>query len=125
MLPLGETHLGAFPHATERNTISVAMSTLDAVFKDTVLPRPILLKIDVQGYEHRVLLGAVKLLNQVDHVVIEASLRPLYDGETLFGGLVDLLMACGFQFKTTVGRLHDPSNGELLQIDALFERDPR
>jgi FkbM family methyltransferase len=122
LLSLAPAHQQAFPYETEVGTLDVAVSTLDKTFERIDLPRPILLKIDVQGYEAKVLKGAANLLKGIDHAVIEASLKPMYEGETLFDGLADLMKAFGFRFKATVGQLPDPSSGEILQIDALFER---
>jgi FkbM family methyltransferase len=122
LLSLAPAHQRAFPYATEVGMVDVQISTLDKTFEDIDLPRPILLKLDVQGYEAKVLAGATNLLKSVDHAVIEASLKPMYEGETLFDGLADLMTAFGFRFKATVGQLFDPSSGEILQVDALFER---
>jgi FkbM family methyltransferase len=122
LLSLAPAHQQAFPYATEVGMVDVAISTLDKTFEGIDLPRPILLKIDVQGYEAKVLEGAANLLKGIDHAVIEASLKPMYEGETLFDGLADLMKAFGFRFKATVGQLIEPSSGEILQIDALFER---
>jgi len=122
LLSLAPAHQQAFPYAIEVGMAEVAISTLDNTFQGIDLPRPVLLKIDVQGYEAKVLRGATNLLKRIDHAVIEASLKPMYEGETLFDELADLMKSFGFTFKGKVGQLFDPSNGEILQIDALFER---
>jgi hypothetical protein len=103
-------------------TADVAISTLDKTFEAIDLPPPVLLKIDVQGYEVEVLRGATELLRRVKHAVIEASLTPMYQGETLFEGVESFMGECGFRFESSVGNLKNPSTGEILQIDALFHR---
>lgn len=122
VLPLAQAHLTAFPEAREQKEIKVRVTTLDHILASTNLPRPILLKIDVQGYEAQTLRGASATLKQVDYAVLESSFKPMYDGELLFMDIVRLMEAQGMRFGRPVGWLAAPSNGEILQMDALFER---
>lgn len=55
-------------------------------------------------------------------MVAETSLQPLYEGEPLFLGLVRMMGEGGSRFLRPVGWLTDPRRGEVLQLDALFER---
>jgi FkbM family methyltransferase len=122
ILPLTSAHRQAFPYAKEVDSFEVEVSTLDKTLENVPLQRPVLLKIDVQGYEERVLRGAVMTLMQVDYAVIEASTLPLYEGELLLDGLIGLMNRFGFSFQCPVGRLNHPSTGNVLQIDAFFSR---
>lgn len=122
ILPLGENHRSAFLHAREIGTIQVKISTLDKIFADIELPSPVLLKLDVQGYEAQALRGAAETLKRVDYVVLEASFKPMYEGEMLFMDIVRLMEGCGFVFLRPVGLLPDPRTGEIFQMDALFGR---
>jgi FkbM family methyltransferase len=122
-LPLTQAHREAFPDARETRTTTVKVSTLDRVFAGTELPRPVLLKLDVQGYEARVLRGGAETLKHVDYVVLEASFKPLYEGEMLFMDVVRLMEGHGFRFERPVGWLAAPRSREILQMDALFVRD--
>jgi FkbM family methyltransferase len=120
VLALGERHRRAFPDAREIDAIKVKISTLDLEMKLMSLERPVLLKLDVQGYEPQVLEGATETLNKVDYVLLEASFRPMYEGEETFMDIVRTMEGRGFEFLRPVGWLSDPHNGEVLQIDALF-----
>jgi FkbM family methyltransferase len=122
LLPLAATHRAAFPDAIETGTVSVKVSTLDSLFAAIDLKPPVLLKLDLQGYEATALRGGTETLKRVQYVVLEASFKQLYEGETLFLDLVRLMEACRFRFSRPVGSLSDPSTGEILQIDALFEQ---
>lgn len=122
ILALGARHREAFPAARETHTIVVPLTTLDAVLEARSLAGPVLLKLDVQGYEPKVLEGAVETLERVDYVVLEASFRPLYDGEQTFMAIVQMMEALGFEFLRPVAWLNDPRTGEVLQADALFAR---
>jgi FkbM family methyltransferase len=121
-LRLTEDHRTAFPNEKETAATTVEASTLDRIFELIDLAPPVLLKLDTQGYEAKVLLGGVKTLKRVDYVVLEASLRPMYNGEVLFLDLVRLMVGYGFRFLRPVGWLGDRKTDEVLQMDALFER---
>ncbi len=123
ILPLSSNHLEAFPDAREVNSIRVKVSTLDRVFSGIELAAPVLLKLDVQGYEAQALRGAVETLKRVDYVILEASFKPMYEGEMLFMEVVRLMEAYGFSFLRPVGWLNDPKTGEIIQMDALFRRN--
>src|SRR6266568_1376989 len=120
ILALGERHRRAFPSAREIGDIKVKMSTLDLEMNSMSLERPVLLKLDVQGYEALVLEGATETLDKVDYLLLEASFRPMYVGEKTFMDIARTMEDSGFEFLRPVGWLSDPDNGEVLQMDALF-----
>ncbi len=124
VLAMTQRHLDAFPDARPQSVIEVPMRRLDAELDVASLPQPLLLKLDVQGYEARVLGGATELLAQARWVLLEASFTPLYEGELIFSELLALLQGHGFCFLRPVDWLVDPGTGEVLQIDALFGRPP-
>ena len=122
VLPLGRVHRQHFPGAKESGAIPVKVTTLDLIFKDIFLEPPILIKLDVQGYEANVLKGSKGILSRVDCVILETSFKPLYDGETTFIDICKLMETSGFRFLRPVGWLASPDTGEILQIDAFFVR---
>ena len=121
-LPLAAAHRTAFPGAQELQRIPVRVSRLDDVLTDVDLPSPVLLKLDVQGYEPWVLEGCTNILERVDYVVLEASLKPMYEGECLFEEIISIMRGYGFSFLRPIGWLSDPESGEILQLDALFAK---
>jgi FkbM family methyltransferase len=120
LLRLNDRHKQAFPDAREAATVQVKVNTLDDEFRGRRLKGPVLLKLDVQGYEARVLTGARELLSQVDWLILEASFRPLYEGEVVFNDLFDLLRSWAFELVCPIGLLEDPFTEEILQMDVLF-----
>lgn len=122
ILPLSQAHKDSFPEANEVGTVMVPLARLDEVLIESDIIRPSLLKLDVQGYEVNVLRGAEKLLPSIDFVILEASFKPLYEGERLFLEIVDIMADYGFEFRRPVGWLAEPKSGEILQMDALFVR---
>ena len=121
-LPLSEEHKSAFPFAREERTIRVPVTTLDLATREIDLTPPVLLKLDVQGFEKKVLEGGTSIMHSIDFIILEASLRPMYKGEILFTGMIDLLDSFGFEFLRPIGWLSNPANGEILQLDCLFQR---
>lgn len=124
-LPLADAHKGAFPLAREVKGITVKTVTLDNVYAGVDLQSPIFLKLDVQGYEERVLRGGTVFLERVDYVLVELSFEPLYVGEMSAHAMLILMADLGFEFTQPVSFLQDPRNGKYLQIDALFARKVR
>jgi len=122
ILRLGKSHLQAFPDEREDRTIEVPLTTLDAVFDKIDLMPPVLLKLDVQGYEAQTLIGGTHTLQRCKYVVAEASFKPLYEGEIPFIELIAMMEREKFEFSRPVGWLTEPHTGEVLQLDALFQR---
>lgn len=123
LMPLAQAHRQAFPAAVEVQTVGVQQTTLDVIFGEVELETPVLLKLDVQGCEAQAVRGGREMLKRVEWMVSEASLKPMYEGEVLFMGLVRLMEDAGFAFSRPVGFLNDPQTGEILQLDALFTRN--
>ena len=55
----------------------VKVKTLNSIFKSIDLNNS-LIKIDVQGYEYEVLVGAKKILNKIKYLIIEISNKKIY-----------------------------------------------
>lgn len=90
-------------------------------FDGVTLAAPILLKIDVQGFEDRVIGGAGKFLERVRWVLMEVSFSKLYEGERDFETIVELLNKHGFGFVRPMDFHVSPKTGEIIEMDALFE----
>lgn len=122
LLEMGDLHKEAFPYSAGERLEKVETCTLDSILDGKRIGRPILMKIDVQGYEKFVLLGARKTLECTDYVVCEMSFKPLYKGQALFDEVYHYLVKSGFHFSGQVGELRHPGTGQVLQIDGLFLR---
>jgi FkbM family methyltransferase len=122
VLALGPDRARAFPSATVVSTIAVPITTLDALFCDKKLEEPILLKIDVQGYEDRVVAGAGKFLGRVHWVLMEVSFGRLYEGERNFESIHSLMKDAGFEFVGPMNFHSSPDSAAIIEMDALFRR---
>lgn len=122
VLPMSELHQSAFPWSADNRPITVKLRRLDEYLEQMQLPGKTLLKIDVQGYEDRVLRGAVKLLEHVHYVIVEVSIGQLYEGQADFHAIYDILAPFGFSYLGNLEQLASPVDGTILQVDALFAR---
>ncbi len=123
LLQLGSDRLESFPRSTVLEEITVPVTTLDALFADRMLAAPILLKIDVQGFEDRVITGGAGFLARVDWVLMEVSFSKLYEGERDFTSIVELMRSRGFRFVRPMNFHVSPKTDEIIEMDALFFRE--
>ena len=121
-LEMAELHRQAFPNTARQTRITVPLARLDDYLDRMVLQAPVLLKLDVQGYENVVLKGAAKVLAQVDYLITEISFRELYAGQPLFDEMYSRLSMQGFRYAGTLDSMLSPLDGSILQADALFIR---
>jgi FkbM family methyltransferase len=101
---------------------TVPVHSLDHLQSRYSVPRPVLLKLDVQGGELEVLHGAQCLLTAVDYVWIEVSLLPFFIGGPELHDIVAYMRSHGFvayDFGNLNYRLLD---GALAQADLAFVR---
>jgi len=122
ILPLSMARQEAFPDARIANTIKVKLSTLNEALVEINLQPPVLLKIDVQGYENKTLLGAGEILKKIDFILIETCFEPLYEGEVVFRELLGIIEKYGFEFLKPVNLVTSPVSGEIIEMDILFSR---
>lgn len=121
ILPLGMDRIKSFPKSKVVNKASVPLATLDSLFAADSLKKPILVKIDVQGYEDNVIVGAIELLKSVRWVIMEVSFAKLYEGEKTYESIINLMSSCGFAFVRPMNFHTSEVSGEIIEMDALFE----
>ena len=99
----------------------VSVSTLDAMSEELGNLGCSVLKLDVQGFEKEVLIGAANVLKKIDFLIIEMSFRPMYEGELLFEKMDAFLKECGFRIVAPLGFLQT-NDLQIPQIDFLYQR---
>ena len=123
MLEMSELHKTTFAYAAKPVAeASVQVRRLDDVCRDLTLEPEVLVKLDVQGYEDRVIAGAAELLPRVKVVITETSFEPLYVGQPLFDELYKRITALGFRYHGNLEQAVSPHDGRILQADAIFLR---
>jgi FkbM family methyltransferase len=122
MLP---AHLNAAPGSMYVATESVPLRTLDELSETILLPEDansIFIKLDVQGYETKVIEGGKHIFSRATGVQVELSLVPLYAGQKLFDEVIGLLKVLGFSLAGVVPGFVDVNTGRMLQFDGIFFR---
>jgi FkbM family methyltransferase len=99
----------------------VKVDTLDRVVAHTTCPRPFGLKIDAEGSELDVILGAVETLRHTEFVIAEVNVLPRFEGSYGFAELISALADRGFEVCDIldIGRA-DSSN--VTFFDLVFKR---
>lgn len=121
MLPMLDRHLASAPHSRfVRDDVVPVLAARRALIEHGT-GRPFL-KLDVQGFEANILRAAGDALDHMIGMQLEMSLVPLYEGELLMRGLLDVLEPRGFQLMALEPGHSDPVTGQLLQVDGLFFR---
>jgi FkbM family methyltransferase len=123
VLPMLPSHVSADPKSRYIGSEPVDLRTLDSVGNQlTSEADRIFLKLDVQGFEFKVLQGAEQFLSRVAGIQIELSLVPLYEGEHLFQPMLHEMKERGYDMWSLIPGFVDPDTGRLLQLDAIFFR---
>lgn len=122
ILPIGDIHVKEFPFTKNYKTSEVKITSLDNVLRNKNLEKPLLIKVDVQGYEGRVILGGKKTFSQADIVIIELSFCELYLGQPLFEIINEELNQLGLFYAGCISQLCSPDDNSILQQDALYLR---
>jgi hypothetical protein len=112
-----------FPETRAQSNVNVPVTTLDRALSKlaTAMEPQILLKLDVQGYEERVLRGAADLLSKVQACLLEVCVDPLYVGQATFKELVVLLGHHGLEYAGNLYQRYG-QDGRVMWLDALFVR---
>jgi FkbM family methyltransferase len=111
-----------FPETKEVNKIIIKMERLDDYASKIVITSPVLLKIDVQGYEEEVLKGGLRFLDKVDVVILEVSYIALYKNQSTFDSIYTLLKKNEFEYKGSLDSTISNLDGTILQSDIIFVR---
>lgn len=122
LLPMLPKTSDVAPEIRHIFTETVEVKTLDQCYSDFVLNADCspYLKIDAQGYERMVLLGARSVLRSFVAVECELSLTPLYAGEPDMAEMMAFLDSLGFRPYDIQPGFADGRTGELLQVDMVF-----
>jgi FkbM family methyltransferase len=120
ILPMGDLHKQAFPFTSGEVLERIIIKRLDDVARDLELVDNILIKIDVQGFEDRVIAGGHETLQRATVLIVETSFHRLYEGQPLFDTIYDMLRQMGFGYYGNFIQLLNPVDGSVLQADAIF-----
>jgi len=119
MLPV---HKKMWPKTAGSSEVTVPISTLDDVMRDIPLNGNVMIKMDVQGYEDKVLLGAKETLKKASLLLIETAFMPLYEGQPLFDDIYKIVHDAGFSYWGHKEEHFSPIDGSRVAEDSIFVR---
>jgi FkbM family methyltransferase len=96
---------------------------LDDYRLDKQIPRPDLIKLDIQGYELEALKGGPECLTSAKAIIAEVSFIEYYEGQCLFHDLVAYLAQFGLVMRAF--GINTPTGRPVGQTDVLFMRGAR
>ena len=110
-----------FPQTSIESLTKVPLTTLDKALYRYIdqMPGDILLKLDVQGFEDRVLRGAAGVLAKSSACVLEVCLDSLYEGQAQFFDLACLLKVAGYHYAGNLDQVY-AEDGRVVYLDAVF-----
>ncbi|KAA2239906.1 FkbM family methyltransferase [Chitinophaga agrisoli] len=120
-LQVSELQKHMVPQTACADEITVPVKRLDDLLPTIPFDAPVLLKMDVQGFEKEVLKGAAHSLRHIDYLLFETSFEPMYDGEPLFDEMHNFVKDLGFDLIGPVGFLQSDKL-QILQMDLLYKR---
>jgi FkbM family methyltransferase len=121
-LKMKDLHKNNFPQTANESKISVQIKKLDDVLSYDKIKSPYLVKIDVQGFEDKVINGGKNIIRNAEYIITEVSFVELYENQPLFDKIYNLLKEMGFQYVGNFEQLTSYVTNEILQADAIFKK---
>lgn len=103
-------------------TITLNTLTLDSLLLRHGLPKPNLIKIDVQGAEEDVLNGASASLAHAEVIILELSIINSYSEGLLAGDMIHFMQKIGFLLHDIAGLNRANRTRSVNEFDAIFVR---
>ena len=119
-LDMTDTHKRLFPITSEATKEKVLIRRLDDWYNEHSLAKNIFIKVDVQGFEDKVIRGGIDTIKNSKILLIELSLIKLYENQLLFDDIYKELKRLDFSYKGNITQIRDRATNEIIQIDALF-----
>ena len=112
-----------YPFTQNQKNVKVKITTLDNAINELnlSLTPEILIKLDVQGYENRVIKGGEKIFKISKACILEVCLDKLYESQAEFKEITELIYACGFKYAGNLEQSY-ANDGHVIYIDAVFLR---
>ena len=120
MLAMAPTHMEEYPFTAHATPAEIRVHRLDTVAPELELSGPMLVKLDVQGFELQVIEGGRETLAAADVIITEVLFAHLYEGQTSFEELHAKLQNLGFRFHGTLEQTHSKRTALPLFCDAFF-----
>ncbi len=119
ILPMAELHKQNYPFTAKEHLIKVKVARLDDIAENLEIKNNILIKIDVQGFEDKVLQGGINTIKLASILILETSFQSLYLGQPIFEDIYDILKE-DFIYMGALDQSQSSIDGSILQQDSIF-----
>jgi FkbM family methyltransferase len=124
LLDMEKTHIEKYPHSAKTHKESITVKTLDGVLTAADIRQNLLIKVDVQGYEDKVIKGGTEIFSMAKVAIIETTYKSLFKNQKLFEDIYDLMVSLGFKYRGNYKELrYSNQTGEVLFGDSIFIRE--
>lgn len=120
LLSMAQLHKELYPKSAGLYKEIIQLRTLDSLLPSLTTCPPTLVKIDVQGFEDKVIAGGKTTIAQASIVICETSFVSLYENQPLFDSIYTALRALGFVYYGSAARHYSKRTGTLIYEDAIF-----
>ena len=121
LLKMAELHKDAFPNTAGPEIVEeIKIRRLDDMAGEMDLQDGIFIKIDVQGFELKVVAGGRNTISRAAAVIIETCFAPLYEGQPIFDDVYQVMKGLGFRYMGNWEQLEHPQTRQILCADAIF-----
>ena len=109
------------PQMKKKAVAKTRMTTLDKWARDPslTLEPGILIKLDTEGYDNRVIKGGQELFKAAKACNVEISLDKFFEEQADFREITDMLYDLGFRYAGNLHQIYAP-DGHVTVIDAIF-----
>lgn len=121
LLPIADLQTRLHPGTGEASRLEIQVESLSHFVSTSDLVQPVLLKVDVQGYELQCLDGCRELLPHFQYLYIECAFQELYVGQTHASRLMRFIFDQGFDLTGICHVFYD-RYGQTVDADLLFTR---
>ncbi|RPJ75270.1 MAG: FkbM family methyltransferase [Alphaproteobacteria bacterium] len=109
------------PDMLQVASVEIEVKRLDDVLDEKEINKPLLIKIDVEGYELEVIKGGGRIISLAEVVIIETSYQSILSGQPTFKDIHETMLGLGFKYFGNIGKLF-PYNGLFLQENSVFRK---
>lgn len=124
ILATTELYSQLYPFSREQIEISVSQTTLDDFMINAPSPpeSELLIKMDVQGYEERVIEGGTSTLAKARACIIEICIDKLYEKQSTFDNIYRMMRHHGYRYAGNLEQVL-AADGHVIYFDSIFIRN--
>lgn len=119
-LQMSDLHISSFPQSKGGTKKLVEVKLLDELEGELNIQGPMLIKVDVQGFEGKVIKGGLNTFAKAKILILELSFQELYKGQPFFDDIYKMLIPLGFKFYGNMGLMKHTKTGLPLDADCVF-----